>query len=294
MNSSIQIKKVSPTTQDFSIFIFQSPYSRAINVGFIKKSNKPTFIPGRLNYGVPRMLDTHEATVQILQTAVAKKILKKYIPEKISTLVIMREAVACNLPVALARSGITNHYGDAFIGATHIKGAGPIRTDYRYENTEGLTKNGLWIVADSVCMGRSFLPTFTSLFAQGFIPKEILFILPLATRRGIEVFAPLLKKHGIHATFVAMGALFGVGDNLYNLPWGHPDTEPLDTRDQDVFVRMYNDKLCVGGDFGNYYFAPPLAKEFYNDQLKELRITPHIPSAKEVFRIYTKEELLMR
>lgn len=57
---------------------------------------------------------------------------------------------------------------------------------------------------------------------------------------------------------------------------------------------MYNDKLCVGGDFGNYYFAPHLAREFYKQQLRELAITPRIPTVKEIRKTYTTSEILTR
>ncbi len=289
--ASIQTKHLSPTSYDQEIIVFQSPQSRAINVGFIQKNK---FVPGRLHFGVPRMLDTHEATVQSLQLPEIQTILKKYDPQQISTLVIMREAVACNLPVALSRAGVQNHFGDAFIGSTHIKDAGSITTDYKYENTEGLVRDGLWIAADSICMGRSFIPTFTSLFAKGLMPKEILFICPICSRRGIESFAGLLAKHNIKVTFLVWGALYGVGENLYDMPWGHPDTEVLDQRDRDVFAKMYGNKLCVGGDFGNYYFSPSLAQELYEIQLKELNITPKIPRVEEIGKIYKKEEILTR
>lgn len=291
----IQTTILSPTTQGFPILLFQSPSSRAINVGYIQRQGKKkSFIPGRLNYGVNRMRDTNQATIESLQTSFAQKILKKYQPKDISTLVIMREALACDLPLALQKAGVERHFGDIFIGATHIKGKGAIRTDYRYENTEGLTKNGLWVAADSVCMGRSFVPTLNSLFSKGFIPKEILFILPLGARRGIETFSPILKENNVKTSFIAWGALFGVGDNLYDMPWGHPDTEVLDKRDLEVFVNMYNDKLCVGGDFGNYYFAPYLAQEFYDQQLKELKIKPKIPSAEKILTIYKPDEMLVK
>lgn len=291
---SIQTKLVSPTTQGFPILLFQSPSSRAINLGYIQKGTQQTFIPGRLNFGATRIQDTHNAATESLQTPFAQEIIKRYKPKEISTLVIMREAIACNLPIALQKAGVEEHFGDAFIGATHIKGKGAIHTDYRYENTEGLTKNGLWLAADSVCMGRSFIPTFNSLFSKDLIPKEILFILPIGSRIGIEQFTPILNEHSVKASFISWGALYGVGENLYDMPWGHKDTETLDERDKETFVNMYSDKLCVGGDFGNYYFAPYLAREFYDQQIKELGITPKIPSAQDILKTYSREEIIIR
>lgn len=291
----IQTSSLPPTTQGFPILLFQSPFSRAINVGYIQKNGKnKLFIPGRLNYGTNRMDDTAQATNETLKTTFAQKILTKYQPKDISTLVIMREALSCNLPNALKRAGVNNHYGDAFIGATHVKGDGKIRTDYRYENTEGLTKNDLWVAADSICMGRSFIPTLNSLFSKGLIPKEILFIMPIGSRRGMEAFSQIIKDNNVKASFISWGALFGVGKNLYDMPWGHPDTEVLDPRDKEVFVNMYSDKLCVGGDFGNYYFAPYLAEEFYQQQLKDLKIKPRLPSAEEILSIYKPDEILVK
>ena len=287
--SSIQTKHLSPTSYDQQIILMQSPQSRALNVGFIQNQR---FIPGRLHLGAPRIIHTQEATLQSLMLPEIQSILKKYDPSHISTLAIMREALACNLPFALFQGGVKNHFGDAFIGSTHIKEEGNITTDYKYENTEGLTRNGLWIAADSICMGRSFIPTFTSLFSKGLIPKEILLLAPICSRRGIETFAGLLAKHEIKVTFLAWGALYGVGDNLYDMPWGHPDTEVLDERDKDVFVTMYGNKMCVGGDFGNDYFSPTLAKELYEEQLKEHTITPKIPTIEEIERIYSAEEII--
>lgn len=286
----IQTKQISPTSQGFPILLFQSPSSRAINVGYV---DKKTFIAGRLNYGAIRITQTNQATIETLHTSFAKNILRKYKPEQISTLVIMREALACDLPQALYKAGVKKHFGDIFIGATHIKNKNGIHTDYRYENTEGLVKNGLWIAADSVCMGRSFIPTLKSLFSKGLIPKEILFILPIGSRVGIENFSKILKKYHIKSSFIAWGALFGVGDNFYDMPWGHPDTEPLDKRDQETFVKIYGEKLCVGGDFGNYYFAPYLAEKFYFEQLKINKIKPKTPSVSEILKIYNPSEIII-
>lgn len=288
----IQTKLISPTSQGFPILLFQSPSSRAINVGFLKTENdKKNFIPARLNFGANRIINTLKATVETLNTSFVQEMLKNYKPEEISTLSIMREALACNLPLAFESANINMHYGDAFIGAMHIKGKGEIKTDYKYENTEGLIKNGLWILADSVCMGRSLIPTFNSLFSKKLIPKEIVFIMPIGSRLGIESFSPTLKENGVKASFISWGALFGVGENKYDMPWGHIDTQALDSRDQEVFTKMYGDKLCVGGDFGNNYYSPYLAQKFYEDQIKELNIKPNIPKADEILKIYKEEEL---
>lgn len=291
----IQTLELKPTTQGFPILLFQSPSSRAINVGYIENLNgKKAFIPGRANFGAGRIIVTHQATIETLQTPFVQEILKKYKAQDISTLTIMREAIACNLPVALQEAGIKKHYGDAFIGATHIKNKGAIYTDYIYENTEGLVKDGLWIAADSICMGRSFLETINSLFSKGFIPKEIIFIMPLGARKGIEHFTEILQQNNVKASFISWGALFGVADNLYDMPWGHPDTEVLDERDKETFIKMYSDKLCVGGDFGNAYFSPYKAEEFYKNQLSELSITPNIPTAEEILKIFKNDEVLIK
>ena len=76
------------------------------------------------------------------------------------------------------------------------------------------------------------------------------------------------------------------------MPWGHTDTEPLDTRDQKTFIDIYGSQLCVGGDFGNNYYSPTIAKALYEDQLKEHAITPHIPTSEEIKNIYSSEEIL--
>ena len=286
-----QLLKVNKTQQ---VILFQSPASRAITVGFIQKNGKKqTFIPGRLNFGADRMQDTLAAMNQTLQTSPIKKILKKYKLTQISTVTVIREALAYHLPLALHQAGIKHHYGDAFVGATHNKKNKTITTDYSYENLEGLCPNGLWIVADSICMGRNLFATMTSLLKKH-RPKELLYICPIASKRGIEYIGSISKKRNIPTTFVAWGALFGVGDNLYDMPWGHKDTIALDERDRELFVQMYGPKLCVGGDFGNCYFSPSIAKKFYDDQLKEHHISPRIPKIQDVFTQFTREDLLTR
>lgn len=290
MDTGIQTKQLPPTSYNQPILLFQSKYSRALNVGYIENN---TFIPGRLFFGPGRMADTVQAMEQIFSLSEFQKILKKFDPMELSTVTVIREALAYNLPQALFASGIKNYFGDAYVGATHKKGNGPITTEYGYENTEGLTPNGLWIIADSICMGRNLQATMHSLLAR-YTPKEIVFVCPIASRRGIEIIGKITAEKNIPTSFFAWGALYGVGENLYDMPWGHPDTEILDARDRDVFVDMYGPKLCVGGDFGNDYFSRTIAMQLYKDQLAEHSIAPKIPILQEIEKIYTPEEILRK
>lgn len=271
----------------------QTPASRAINVGYLKrKGHRLKFVPCRLNLGAIREEHTYLATIDSLNLPQVQKILKKYHPEEISTITVLRETLSCRLASALYRCGIIKHFGDAFIGATHIKQDGRISTSYLYENIEGLHPRGLWIIADSICMGRNLAAALTSLLKK-FKPKEILFICPIASKVGIENISKIIAQKNIPTTFVCWGALFGVNKtNLYDMPWGHPDTQSLDLKDQQTFVNMYGKDLCVGGDFGNDYFCPPLAKKLYKEQLNKYHITPHIPTAKQILKIYKLEEIL--
>ncbi|KKP58573.1 MAG: hypothetical protein UR52_C0018G0008 [Candidatus Gottesmanbacteria bacterium GW2011_GWA1_34_13] len=292
MKSHITIKTFSPTKFSAPIIGFQSKHTRGINLGFIKKNRSDEkFIPARLNFGVTREKMTYQATLESLNLPQVKKILSKYSPNKISTVTVLRETLGCRIGEALDSVGIKNHYGDAFIGATHIKDKGPIRTAYLYENIEGLVNNGLWVIAESFCTGRNLFATLNSLLAK-LNPKEILFIAPIASRRAIEYIDKVLHKHKVDATYITWGALFGVDDKtLYDMPWGHKDTEVIDERDRDVFIKMYDKTLCMGGDFGNNYFCPSLALTLYKKQLKEQNITPKIPTAKQIRKIYSKDEL---
>jgi hypothetical protein len=109
------------------------------------------------------------------------------------------------------------------------------------------------------------------------------------------VVSALVAKKRIPATFLVWGALFGLNpENKYDEPWGLPDCEPIDARDQKTFVEMYSKDLCVGGDFGNDYYCPPLAIKLYEEQLKQLNIKPNIPTAKKILSIYNKEEIVIR
>jgi hypothetical protein len=291
----IQIKPFPPSDYHQPIIILQSPHSRSINIGFLSKHNGGTqFVPGRLNFGPQREDDTYRATIESLTIPPVANILKKYKPEEISTVTVLRETLACRLGSALWAVGIKNHYGDAFIGATHIKGDGQIRTAYLYENTEGLTQQGLWIIAESFCVGRNLAATMNSLLSK-FHPREILFIAPIASRRAINVVGGIIAQKHIPTTYVAWGALFGVDKKtLYDMPWGHPDTEPLDRRDQEVFISMYGPRLCVGGDFGNNYYGPLLARRLYEQQLNKHRIKPQFPTAKKIRTLYRPDEIICR
>lgn len=286
-------KEFPASSHNQPIYVHQSPASRAINVGYLKgKGSDVAFVPARLNFGVQRENFTYQATIESLQTEPIQKILKRFQPDTISTITVLRETLACHLGQALRESGITQHYGDAFIGATHIKGKGEIKTAYLYENTEGLVPNGLWILADSICIGRNTGATLNSLLKK-YHPKEIIVLAPIASRRGINAVGIATAAASVPTIFVAWGALFGVDEKtLYDMPWGHKDTEPLDKRDQDLVVAMYGRKLCMGGDFGNDYYCPPVAKKLYEEQLKEHKITPRIPTVEEILKIYRKEELL--
>jgi uracil phosphoribosyltransferase len=294
MKSKIISKIFTPTKFKNPIIGFQSKNTRGINLGFIQKSGKSEkFIPARLNFGVRREQMTYQATLESLNLPKVKKILSKYSPNKISTVTVLRETLACRIGEALDEVGIKNHYGDAYIGATHIKDKGPIRTAYLYENIEGLEDKGLWVIAESFCTGRNLFATLTSLLAK-LHPKEILFIAPIASRRAIEYIDEVLHKHKVHATYIAWGALFGVDEHtLYDMPWGHKDTEVIDERDKQVFIKMYSDTLCMGGDFGNNYFCPTLALSLYHKQLKDQKIKPKIPTAKEIYKIYAKDEFFL-
>lgn len=291
--SPVQVKLFPSSDYHQPIVILQSAHSRAINIGFLTKRNGVVkFVPGRLNFGSQREDDTYEATIESLKLPLVAKILKKYKPEEISTVTVLRETLACRLGSALSAVGVKNHYGDAFIGATHIKGDGNIRTAYLYENTEGLTPHGLWIIAESFCVGRNLAATMSSLLSK-FHPREILFIAPIASRRAINVVGGIIAQKHIPTTYVAWGALFGVDEKtLYDMPWGHPDTEPLDPRDQKVFVSMYGPRLCVGGDFGNNYYGPILARRLYEQQLKKHRIKPQFPTAKKILKLYRPGEII--
>lgn len=293
MISPIQYKTFSPSKYNQPIYVFQSPRTRAINVGFIDKA-KNKFVPGRLNFGVQRELDTAAATIQSLKLLPIKRIIKRFVPRDISTVTVLRETLACRLGRALFEIGATPHFGDAFIGASHIKGDGTIKTAYLYENIEGLTPNGLWIIADSICIGRNLAATMKSLLSK-FHPKELLFIAPICSRVGINNIGAICAQNKIPTTFVAWGALFGVdAKTLYDMPWGHPDTEPLDKRDQDLMVSIYGKNLCMGGDFGNNYYCLSLALKLYHAQLKQHQIKPKIPTATEVLNIYKSAEILAR
>jgi len=283
--------QVFPSTKHNSpIIAFQSPHTRALNLGFVKQKK---FVPARLLFGSKRCMFTHDATLETLLLPPVKKILKKYQPAKISTVTVLRETLSCRISDALFKTGMNGHYGDAFIGATHIKDNGPIRTAYLYENVEGLIPDGLWIIGESFCTGRNLYATMTSLLKK-FQPAEILFIAPLASRRAIEYIDSVIAPHQIPTTYVAWGGLFGVDEKtLYDMPWGHKDTEPVDVRDQKLFIKIYNETLCVGGDFGNNYYSPPKALEFYKWQLKDQKIKPRFPSYEMLLKIYKKSELVI-
>lgn len=291
----ILVKELPPSRSHHPIFVLQSPHSRAINVGYLQKRARGIrFVPGRLNFSAMRQEDTYEATVQSLNVPAIAKILKRHKPGEISTITVLRETLSCSLSRALSQVDIRKHYGDAFIGASHVKDGGPIRTAYLYENVEGLTDNGLWIIADSICIGRNLVATMESLLRK-FRPREILFICPIASRLGIDNVGEVIARKKVPTTFVAWGALFGVDrKTLYDMPWGHPDTEPLDKRDLDLVVSMYGRKLCMGGDFGNNYYCPTLARNLYGEQLKTHRIKPKIPSASRILKLYRSTEILCR
>lgn len=289
MSSTIQTR-ASQTSFNQPIIIMQSPSSRAINLGFIQKN---IFLPGRLNLGATREKHTYSATVDCLRLAPVQQIINRFDASQISTITVLRETLACRLAQALIEVGISAHFGDAFIGATHVKQSGKITTAYLYENIEGLHPTGLWLIADSICVGRNLEATMKSLLSK-FHPKEILFICPISSKLGIENVSKIIDRAKIPVTFVAWGALFGVSQkNWYDMPWGHPDTQALDLRDQETFVKMYGPQLCVGGDFGNNYFCPALAKKLYQDQLKKHHITPHIPTKQQILNIYKLDELLV-
>jgi hypothetical protein len=223
-----------------------------------------------------------------------KSILSLYKQDDISTVTILRETIACQLPLALYKAGITRHHGDCFIGANHIKKAHSITTSYVYENIEGLNPKGLWIIADSVAAGRNLLATLDSLLTK-FHPKELLFIVPIGNRWGINQLSAFIKKKNITTTFIVWGALFGLNpENKYDEPWGLPDCEPIDVRDQKTFIDMYSPNLCVGGDFGNDYYCPTLALKLYKDQLEQLHIKPNIPTVDHLLKTYKKEEFIIR
>jgi hypothetical protein len=275
-----------------TIHSFSSAYTRALTVGYIQNYGKTqNFIPARCNLGVLRQKDTFEATKESLNIPQIDTILKTYVPQKISTVTLLRETLSCNLSQSLFDHGIHNHYGDAFIGATHIKGAGEIKTAYQYENTEGLVPDGLWLIAESFCLGRNLRETMNSLLSQ-FTPKEIIFVAPLASRRAIEYVGAIIAQKNIPVSYVSWGGLFGVDEKtLYDMPWGHKDTQPVDERDRQTFLKMYGPNLCVGGDFGNNYYSPSIAQELYEGQLKEHDVTPLIPSVEEIMTIYKQEEI---
>lgn len=272
-----------------SIILMQTAYSRAINVGFIKKNK---FVPCRMNLGVSRQSHTFLATVESLKLPKVQTILKKYKAQDISTITILRETLACQIGQALGLAGVNNYFGETFIGVTHIKQKGIITTSYKYENTEGLSRKGLWIIAESICVGRNLAKTMEELLSKN-SPTEIIFICPIASQSGIENISKLIKKYNIAVTFVVWGALFGVDEKtFYDMPWGHNDTKAVDSRDKQTFINIYGPNLCVGGDFGNDYYCPSKARNLYKQQLKQFKIKPKIPSVEQVLASYKENELI--
>ncbi len=285
----------APSTSGYPILGFQSKETRALTVGYIQKTGKQeTFIPCREHLGALREDDTFQATVQSLSLPAVQKILHAHDPYTISTITLLRETVACRLSSALFYAGIKTHYGDCFIGANHVKTATSITTSYAYENTEGLCEDGCWVIADSIAAGRNLIATLHSLLSK-YHPKELIFIVPIGNRWGINEVSKVVAEHNIKTTFVVWGALFGLNpDNHYDEPWGLLDCEPIDLRDQQTFISMYSPTLCVGGDFGNDYYCPALAKKLYEKQLADLQITPKIPTAAQIRSVYTSEEIFTR
>lgn len=290
------VREFVPDKFGHPIFGFQCAHTRALTVGFIQtiSKEKAQFIPCRLHLGAPRMEDAFEAVVETLRLPKAQSILSEFDPSEISTVTLLRETLALNLPVALSRAGVRSHYGDCFIGANHMKEQGKITTSYTYENVEGLNPKGLWVLSDSIAAGRNLITTLTSLLTK-FTPSEILAIVPIGNRWGINQIGKILWQFGIKTTFFVWGALFGLNpENRYDEPWGLPDAEPIDDRDQKTFISMYSPNLCVGGDFGNDFYCPPLARKLYDQQIESLEIVPKIPTVKKILDTYKKEELLFR
>jgi hypothetical protein len=258
-------------------------------VGFINGNH---FIPARLNFGSVRARHTFTAMCETLQLPEILKIITEYEPGDISTITVLRETLSCRLGDALFEIGVKEHFGDAFIGAHHIKSNEGIKTAYSYENIEGLKDGGLWVIADSICMGRNLLATLHALLTK-MSPKEIILVAPIASKIGIEAVGMLVQKHTVPITFVAWDALFGVdAKTKYDMPWGHPDTVPIDSRDQELFRQIYGPNLCMGGDFGNNYYCPSRALTLYEAQLKEHKIVPKIPTVKDVLKIFAPDELV--
>ncbi|HEX7542758.1 MAG TPA: hypothetical protein VF385_01610 [Patescibacteria group bacterium] len=293
--TKIFYKEFSPTLNGYPIVGMQSPQTRSLNVGYIEKNkNKSTFIPCRLNLGGFREQMTQEATIQSFLLPYISKIISKYDSNKISTITILREALACHLSITLFQAGINSHFGDCFVGANHIKKANSITTSYKYENKEGLNKEGLWIISDSIAAGRNLTATLKSLLSQ-YQPNELLFIIPIGNRWGINKISQLVAKHKVKSTFLVWGALFGLNPvNRYDEPWGLSDCEPIDVRDQKTFVDMYGPNLCVGGDFGNDFYCVSSALKLYEDQLKGLKILPKIPKEKDLLKIYNQSEFAVK
>lgn len=290
------VREFAPDGFGHPIYGLTCPHIRALTVGFVKSisKDKKQFIPSRLHLGAPRMEDAFQATIETLRLTKAQSILSRYDPSEISTITLLRETLALNLPVALYHAGVHSHFGDCFIGANHVKTQGKITTAYTYENVEGLNPNGLWVLSDSIAAGRNLIATMTSLLSK-FTPSEILMIVPIGNRWGINKLGEVLHSFGIKTTFFVWGALFGLNpENRYDEPWGLPDCEPVDDRDQKTFISMYSKNLCVGGDFGNDFYCPPLARKLYDEQIRSLSIIPKIPTVKKILDTYRKEEILFR
>jgi len=295
MSPDVSFHQFLPSSSGHPVIGFQSSSTRALNVGYIsKRASKESFIPCRLNLGATREEDASTATIQSLQLPPVRAFLARQDPMKISTVTLLRETISCHLSSALFYAGVPTHYGDCFIGANHIKTATGITTSYTYENTEGLAEDGCWIIADSIAAGRNLIATLKSMLGK-YHPKELVFIVPIGNRWGINEVSKVVASYSVAATFIVWGALFGLNPvNKYDEPWGLSDCEPIDVRDQKTFISMYGSDLCVGGDFGNDFYCPALAKKLYEKQLSDLQITPKIPSVEKILKVYKRKELIAR
>jgi len=111
-----------------------------------------------------------------------------------------------------------NYFGDAYV-AQRTKGSGTITTQYGYENTEGLTPDGLWIIEIVFCWGRNLEAPCIRFWK--ILLQRMYFCLSIASLRAYKkLLGKITAEKNIPTTFFTWGALYGVGENLYDYAVG--------------------------------------------------------------------------
>lgn len=259
-----------------------------------RASKELLFVPGRRLLGEARKEKVREVTRIFVRQIAAK--LKRFRPDKISTLVILSEGIGFDLGGALSEVlGGETFAGENIIGIRRKSKRDkklphepylPFVAETSYTSMNA--KSEVVVSADSVATGATLKETL-DILCRHFTPKHLFFLTPAGSKEGCQLLWQECQARNIKLDLVFCEAIFGLGEDGTALPWIHKDTISS-RRNLEIARAVFdNTPFCSVGDCGANLFAPRMAQEeLWAEEERLGKKLPSFASLEEVSAILNR------